>query len=141
MEALINAQVEVTVPFHDADPMGVTWHGNYLRYFEQARCALLDKIGYSYREMEASGYVWPIVDTRLKYVKTSTFEQVLVVEAGLTEFENRLKIEYRIVDKLTNAVLTKGYTIQVAVDLSNQEMCFVSPEALLSRLARLGICS
>jgi len=140
VKSLLSVEVELTVPFHDADPMGVTWHGNYLRYFEVARCALLDKLQYNYRQMEQSGYVWPIVDTRLKYVKTSTFEQVLLVEAHLTEYENRLKIEYRILDKDTKLVITKGYTIQVAVDKQNQEMCFVSPKALTARVAELGIC-
>ncbi|WP_411992574.1 acyl-CoA thioesterase [Agarivorans sp. DSG3-1] len=141
MKSLISAEVELTVPFHDADPMGVTWHGNYLRYFEVARCALLDKLDYNYRQMDESGYVWPIVDTRLKYVKTSTYEQELVVQASLIEFENRLKIEYLIVDKSTRTVLTKGYTIQVAVDKSNGEMCFASPQALINKMAKLGICS
>ncbi len=141
VKSLLSVEIELTVPFHDADPMGVTWHGNYLRYFEVARCALLDKLGYNYRQMEQSGYVWPIVDTRLKYVKTSTFEQALLVQAHLTEYENRLKIDYRILDQATRVVITKGYTIQVAVDKQRQEMCFASPTALTERITKLGICS
>ncbi len=37
----------LTVPFHDADMMGVTWHGHYIRYMEIARCELLERIGYT----------------------------------------------------------------------------------------------
>ena len=33
------AEVELTIPFHDVDMMGVAWHGNYFRYFEVARCS------------------------------------------------------------------------------------------------------
>ncbi len=33
--------VELTIPFHDVDAMGVVWHGNYFRYFEIAREKLL----------------------------------------------------------------------------------------------------
>ncbi|UPW19346.1 acyl-CoA thioesterase [Agarivorans sp. TSD2052] len=141
MKALLSAEVEVTVPFHDADPMGVTWHGNYLRYFEVARCALLVKLDFSYRQMEQSGYLWPIVDARVKYVKTSTYEQRLTVQAHLVEFENRLKIEYNILEQENGDVVTKGFTIQVAVDSNKGEMCFVSPPALIERLAKLGICA
>lgn len=36
------AEVEMTVPFHDVDMMEVAWHGHYVKYFELARCALLD---------------------------------------------------------------------------------------------------
>ena len=41
----LQATVMLTVPFHDADPAGVAWHGNYFRYFDEARCAMLDRIG------------------------------------------------------------------------------------------------
>ena len=54
--------------------MGVTWHGNYFRYLERARCRLLEKIGYGYRTMIESGYSWPIVDTRVKFTRTTVFQ-------------------------------------------------------------------
>jgi len=41
------AEVELTVEFFDVDSMQIVWHGNYLKYMERARCALLDKIGYN----------------------------------------------------------------------------------------------
>ena len=50
-----HAEVVLTVSFHDCDPMGVVWHGNYFRFFEVAREALLRSINYSYGEMAASG--------------------------------------------------------------------------------------
>ena len=61
--------------------MGVTWHGHYLGYLETARSALLNRIGYNFRQMTASGYAWPIVDLKIKYVKTTTFGQRLAVAA------------------------------------------------------------
>jgi acyl-CoA thioester hydrolase len=42
-------EVEITIPFHDVDMMGVVWHGNYFRYFEIAREALLNQFDYGYR--------------------------------------------------------------------------------------------
>src|SRR5215510_13646319 len=91
-------EVEVEVPFHDADPMGVTWHGNYFRYLETARSELLNSIGYNHRQMVESGWLWPVVDARIKYVRSTTFGQRLRVKATLTEYENRLKIAYTITD-------------------------------------------
>ncbi len=52
------AEVELTIPFHDVDMMGVAWHGNYFRYFEVAREALLNQFNYGYRQMKESGYLW-----------------------------------------------------------------------------------
>ena len=131
---MLTSEIEVEVPFHDADPMGVTWHGNYLRYLELARSALLNELDYGIRQMTASGYSWPIVDARLKYVKTTTFGQRLKVRATLEEYENRLKIDYSITDSQSGEIVTKATTTQVAVDQQRGEMCFVSPQVLLDKV-------
>ena len=94
----LSVEVDIKVPFEDGDPMGVTWHGNYFRYLERARCELLNKLGYGYVAMLESGYSWPIVDTRIKFVRTTKFEQRIRVTATLEEYENRLKIAYEISD-------------------------------------------
>ncbi|MBV8042773.1 thioesterase family protein [Pluralibacter sp.] len=127
-------EVELTIPFHDVDMMGVVWHGNYFRYFEIAREALLNQFNYGYRQMRDSGYVWPVVDTRVKYRDVVTFEQRIRVRAHIDEFENRLRIVYQIFDAQTGKRTTTGYTVQVAVDIASKEMCFVSPDILFERM-------
>lgn len=133
-EARLSHDVELTVSFHDCDPMGVVWHGHYFRFFEVAREALLAKFNYGYREMAASGYVWPVVDTRVKYRAALSYEQRIRVRASITEYENRLRIDYVITDALSAARTTTGYTIQVAVEAGSQALSFVSPPVLLQRL-------
>lgn len=130
----ISAEAVIEVPFEDGDPMGVTWHGNYFRYLERARCRLLDKIGYGYRTMVESGYAWPIADTRMKFVRPTVFQQRIRVVATLEEYENRLKIGYEITDEATGERVSKGYTIQVAVDMKTEELCFVSPQVLIDKV-------
>ena len=134
----ISAAVELEIPFQDGDPMGVTWHGNYFRYLEGARCALLDKITYGYRALIESGYSWPIVETRMKFVRPTVFHQRIRVVATLEEYENRLKIAYVISDIESGERVTKGYTIQVAVDNSTNELCFVSPPVLFEKVRACG---
>ncbi|KEY58552.1 thioesterase family protein [Serratia sp. DD3] len=128
------AEVELSVPFHDVDMMAVVWHGNYFRYFEIAREALLNQFDYGYRQMKASGYLWPVVDTRVKYRNILTFEQRIRVCARLTEYENRLRIDYQIFDAASGKCTTTGYTIQVAVEEKSGEMCFVCPAILFERM-------
>ena len=130
----IAAEVEIEIPFQDGDPMGVTWHGNYFRYFEAARCALLDSMDYGYVAMVESGYSWPIVDTRVKFARPTVFQQRILVVASLEEYENRLKIGYVITDMETGERVTKGYTIQVAVENGSTELCFVSPPILIEKV-------
>jgi acyl-CoA thioester hydrolase len=130
----LEAQVVVDVPFQDSDPMGVTWHGNYFRYLEAARALLLANIGYGYRDMIASGYLWPIVEAQIKYVKPTVFGQRLTVTATLVEYENRLKIGYTVVDHDSGECVTKAHTTQVAVARDSGEMCFCSPQVFLDKV-------
>jgi acyl-CoA thioester hydrolase len=125
---------ELRVPFHDVDSMGIVWHGHYAKYFEVARCEFLDSFDYSYRAMKASGYSWPIIDMRVKYVKPIVFGQNIRVQCSLREWEYRLKLDYLITDAATGMRLTKGYTVQVAIDMVTEVMCFESPPILKQML-------
>jgi acyl-CoA thioester hydrolase len=127
-------EIELTPAFHDLDPMAVVWHGHYLKYFELARCALLQRFDYDYLDMRDSGYVWPIVDMRTKYVRSARLGQKLKIRAEIVEWEFRLKIEYVVSDALTGQILTKAHSIQVAVEVSTGEMQYVSPPVLMKRL-------
>lgn len=129
------AEVIIQVPFHDVDVMEVVWHGHYAKYLEIARCQLFDEINYNYPEMRESGYMWPVIDMRIRYPQPIQFRQKIVVRASLVEYEYRLKINYEIFDAASMKRLTKAYTVQVAVDMSNGEMCFESPAILLEKLA------
>ncbi len=133
-KVLLSSNVEIEIPFHDCDPMKIVWHGNYARYFEVARCELLRKIDYDYQQMADSGYSWPIVDMRLKYIASAHFFDKILVTAELIEYEMRLKINYLITCLATGKKLTKGYTVQVAVELASGDMLFNSPKILLDKL-------
>ncbi|ACE82785.1 acyl-CoA thioesterase [Cellvibrio japonicus] len=127
---------DILVPFHDVDSMQVAWHGHYVKYLEVARCEFLESFNYSYQAMLESGYAWPVVDMRIKYIKPLRFGQRVRVQCALREWEYRLKIDYVISDAATGERLTKAYTIQVAVDLATQAMCFESPLVLRESLTR-----
>jgi acyl-CoA thioester hydrolase len=128
------AEVEMQVQFFDLDPMEIVWHGNYVKYLEVARCALLDKIDYNYGQMKASGYMWPIIEMNLRYPGSATFGQRLLLRAEIVEWENRLRIDYLISDAASGRRLNKASTTQVAVDIQSGEMCFVSPPVLFQKL-------
>ena len=129
-----SAEIQLSPAFHDLDPMAVVWHGHYLKYFELARCALLQKIDYDYPQMRDSGFAWPVVDFRTKYVAPLRYEQKVKVIAKIAEWENRLKIEYLVTDLDSGKVMTRAYSIQVAVDMKTQEMSFSSPKILMQKL-------
>lgn len=134
---MISASADFQVEFYDVDAMKVVWHGNYARFFEVGRMALYDKLGYGYLEMEKSGYAWPVVDLRIKYVRPAFLGQKLRVTADLIEWENRAVMEFAILDVATGERLTKGESIQVCVDAKTGEMQFVTPEVFQAKVRKL----
>lgn len=134
MSKPLSAEVTLEVPFHDLDPVGIVWHGNYARYFELARCALLESLGYNYDHMMASGYAWPLIDYQARYVSAARFKQRLTVRATIVEWEHRLKISYLIRDADSGLRVCKGHSVQVAVRMATGEMLLASPPVLLERL-------
>jgi acyl-CoA thioester hydrolase len=131
---MISAEAIAKIQFYDVDAMQVVWHGNYARFLELARCALLEKIGYSYPEMARSGYFWPIVDMRIKYVRPVRMAQKIRLTATLLEYENRLRIDYRIVDAASGDLLSKAQTTQLAVAVGTGQLEFNSPNELVDKV-------
>lgn len=132
----LSAVIEIEIPFHDVDAMQVAWHGRYLKYFEQARCALLRRFNYDYPQMRESGYLWPIVECNLKYIHPAMYGQRIRTEARLLEYECRLKFGYEIRDALNGKRLCRGSTIQVAVEEKTRELQFVTPAIVLANLEK-----
>jgi len=133
---VLQAEVEVLVPFFDVDSMDVVWHGHYIKYFEVARCALLERIGHNYIQMRDAGYAWPIIDVQLRYIRGACFNQRILVRADLVEWENRLKINYLISDAETGERMTRGSTVQVAVEIASREMLLASPKVFVEAVER-----
>jgi len=128
------AEVDLAVEFFDVDSMQIVWHGNYFKYMERARCALLDKVDYGYQQMLASGYAWPVVEVRCKYVRPLVFGQRVRIRATLVDYENRLKLAYRIYDPRGEGTIFEGYSVQMAVDARSRESCFASPQVAVQRI-------
>lgn len=135
MHKLPTVSYDMEVPFFDVDSYRIVWHGNYPKYFEVARCQLLEEIGYPYSKMEESGYFFPVIDLRSKYVKPILFKQHIRVSATLKEWRNKLVINYLVVDCQSGEKLTKGQTTQVAVKMPEQITQYQSPQPLLDSVA------
>ena len=133
---VLQAEVEVLVPFFDVDSMDVVWHGHYIKYFEVARCALLDRIGHNYQQMRDAGYAWPVIDVQLRYMRGARFNQRIIVRADLIEWENRLKFNYLINDAVTGERMTRGTSVQVAVEIASREMQLASPRVFVEAVER-----
>jgi acyl-CoA thioester hydrolase len=117
VQSTISVEIEFKVEFYDVDSMRIVWHGNYVKYFEKARCALLEKIGYGYGEMEKSGWAFPVATISVKYINSLRFHDRVRARALLTEYENCIKIKYELYNAETGQLCTKGESTQMAINM------------------------
>ena len=115
--------------------MDVAWYGHYAKYLEIARSALMETIDYGYEEMKKLGYLWPIVERKLRYVQPVRQRQRIKVTAKLREFELRLVVDFLSTDAETGERLSKGHTVQVPVGLETGEMRLGVPPVLYRKLS------
>lgn len=134
--AALKRVVSLRVPFQDADPTGMAWHGSYFRFYDAARIEILQAIEFGYRDMAQLGQMWPIVDTRVRYLKSIPFGQQVNITAQLVEWEFRLLIYYEIHDTRGQR-LNEAYTVQVPVTADNEELLIGVPEAVQARVQAL----
>ena len=125
--AIFKAETTINVPFYDNDPMGVVWHGNYVKYLEIARCDTLAKIGYDYMDMKNDGVMYPIAKLDMKYIKPSTFAQNLRIVTVIEEFEPSLIIKYEIFDEKGEKIF-KGKSMQICVNIETKQSVYVAPQ-------------
>lgn len=135
MKAIVSASAEATPQFYDLDPMNIVWHGNYPRFLELGRMAVMNKIGYGYNEMIESGYAWPIIDLRMRYARSMRLEQPVQITAGIVEWENTLRITYLITEVNGGGRVMRASSSQVALKIGTQDMLWVAPPILREKLA------
>ncbi len=74
------------VQYYETDMMGITHHANYIRWMEEARIDLMDRMGFPYAEMERRGVVSPVRALSCAYKRPSTFGDEISVLASVDSF-------------------------------------------------------
>lgn len=106
----------VRVRYADVDPMGFTYYGNYLRWFEIGRTEFIRELGTSYRDVEASGVLYPVTETHVKYAAPARYDEEIVIVTKLAYVKRAsLRFDYEIVG-VDGVLHARGWTVHAAVD-------------------------
>ena len=125
------AEVILTVPFHDLDPLRVVWHGNYLKYFEIARDRLFGDHGVTlYEFFQEHHYLFPIVRTSSKHVHPLRYGDEFVCRATLKEARAKLVVAYEVRLAADDTLCARGRSEQVAVRADDYSLELQIPAAL-----------
>ena len=118
--SIFESLLEIKIPFHDLDPMNIVWHGNYIKYLEQASCEMFNEIGYTYYDMKNDNYAYPIAKMNTKYIQPLEFNQEVIIKTCLEELEPAIRIKYTIYDKNSKTKVFEAETMQIGVNLQTR---------------------
>ena len=136
--SLFSSEYELKVSFEDLDPMSIVWHGNYMRYMEQARCNMLEKLNYTYMDIKNDGYAYPVAKMKVKYIKPALFGDILTVKTEVISIEPTLEIKYIIHNKKTGDKIFEAYTMQIAIDFEKKQSVYNPPKRLIEAIKKVA---
>jgi acyl-CoA thioester hydrolase len=103
--------------YADTDRSEVVYHANYLRYFEFGRTSLMRDGAYPYKEIEDSGYVYPIVDLGISFHQPLYYDDLMHIHTRPTHLERvRLQFDYIITHAEKNHIICIGFTKHCALN-------------------------
>ena len=82
---MIHSETNIRVRYAETDKMGIAYHGNYFTWFEVARVNMLDELGAPYRDLEADGFLLPVLECRAKFLRSAVFDDRLLVKTVMQE--------------------------------------------------------
>lgn len=125
---------QVRVRYAETDQMNVVYYGNYAQYFEVGRVESIRQLGYTYKDMEASGVIMPVVEFSIKYLRPATYDDLLTIKTTVRELPKDHRIEFfQEVYNEEGKMLTAGKVILFFLDASTRKKT-VMPELLRKKL-------
>ena len=97
--------------------MGIAHNSQFLVWFEIGRTELLRDLGLAYRELEQRGFMLPLREAGVKYLKPVHYDDVLSVMTCIGDISGvRVRIEYTVMRGIE--IMATGFTEHVFTDAS-----------------------
>jgi len=123
----LSLEIEGDIRFSEVDSMNVVWHGNYLKYFEDAREAFGIHFGMAYIDIYNSDYLTPIVKSETEHKFPLKYGDKFRTKISLIKtIAAKIVYEYEVFNITANKMSAIGKTTQVFIDAEG-ELQLISP--------------
>jgi acyl-CoA thioester hydrolase len=96
--------------------MGVVYHANYLIWFEVGRTDLLRTFGWSYREMEQTGVMLPVIEVQCEYRRPARYDDEIEIRTvGRLASPVRIEFTYEVAVNSQPEIVALGRTMHAAM--------------------------
>jgi len=125
---------EGVVAFHDCDPLGIVWHGNYYRYLEHARTALLSRYRLDVQDFVDMDRRLLMIETRCRHASPLRYGDRFRVSAWFIDTEMRINVGYQIHRVEDGRRVARAWTVLVVTD-HDFNMSLETPDEVQRRIA------
>ncbi|MCL7753481.1 thioesterase family protein [Polaribacter sp. Z022] len=95
------------IRYSETDQMGVVYHGNYAQFFEMGRTEWLRSLGVTYKDMEISGIMLPVISINFNFIKSALYDDVLTIKTILKKKPMvKIEFDYEIVNQNDELICT-----------------------------------
>ena len=100
-------EISFTVRYSETDQMGVVYHGNYAQYLELGRLSWLRDLDVSYKKMEESGVILPVISLQINFKKSALYDDLLTVVTKLKKTPSvKIEFDYEIYNEKKELLVT-----------------------------------
>ncbi len=132
---MYESTTQLRVRYAETDQMNVVYYGNYAQYFEVGRVECIRQLGYTYKDMEASGVMMPVIELNIKYLRPATYDELITVKTQIRELPKDHRIEFfQEVFNEKGKMLTSGKVLLYFLTMQTWQKTTM-PEEFRSRLA------
>ena len=125
--------IQFRVRYGETDQMSYVYHGNYAEYFEMGRLEWLRKLGISYKKMEKSGIILPVINLRINFLKPAKYDDLLTLKTTLVRSPTaQIEFNYELYNE-EKELLTTASTTLVFVNMKTDKPTR-APKYLLEKL-------
>ncbi len=122
-EIILSAETEIKVRFSEVDSLRIVWHGNYFKYFEEAREAFGKKYDISYLDYLNNKILAPVVHVDCDYKLPLVYGDEAIVKATYQDTEAaKIIINFQIFRKSDYKIIATGQSIQVFLNHKRELM-------------------
>lgn len=134
---VLSSKIELKVQFHECDPLQIVWHGNYLKYFEEAREDFCIQHGISYLDVKKFGFATPIVSSSCEHKLPLQYGDIFTVETTFKPTDAaKMMFSYKI--KKSEKLICIGETVQVFLN-EKRELVLTNPPFFLDWKIKMGL--
>lgn len=130
-----NVVIEIPVAWGDMDAFGHVNNAMFFRYFESARMAYLEKVGFIGAGATGIGPI--LASTQCRFRRPLAYPDTVMAGARVIELRNdRFTHEYTLISSQNTAVAAEGSGVIVAYDYAGAQTCII-PTAVRARIEQL----